>query len=203
MAPIPDTVLAGLPRVVRVADEARWRGQSAVATAIVVAVFWVSTWLLGEPVQVARTLVGATAVFVPTFAIVWFAARRRVRDSLLHTAPPPRSCVHETAAASRERRMRLVSVVLLGLIALMVFDRLSGGGGTMAGLVVGLLAAVGACDWRESRMWRDAERERDSRLFAVVRPRALTPRIPPGEIFESSATGAGGPIEMPADPLDL
>lgn len=99
--------------------------------------------------------------------------------------------------------MRLASVVLLGIVVLLLFDHFTGGGGTMAGLIAGLMGGLGICDLREARMWRAAERERDSRLFVLVRPRALTPHIVPVDIFEASATGASGPIEMPTDQLDL
>jgi hypothetical protein len=199
----PDTVLAGLPRVVRVADETRWRGHSAVATAVVLVAFWSLTWLLGEPVERVRTPVGFTAVFAPTLLVSLLASGRRVRESLGRALPTPRSAVHETAAASRERRMRLATVVLFGIIALLLFDRFSGGGGMMAGLIAGLMLAVGIADWRESGMWRDAERARDARLFALVRPRALTPALAPADIFQASNTGIGGPLEMPLDPADL
>ena len=47
----PESALAGLPRLVRVAGEARWRGQSAVATAIVVGLYWGATWLVGETIE--------------------------------------------------------------------------------------------------------------------------------------------------------
>lgn len=203
MAQIPETLLADLPRVVRVADETRWRGQNAIGTALVVAAFWVSQWLLGESVERLRTLVGALAVFLPTLLIAGLASRRRVADSLSRALPTPRSVVHETAAASRDRRMRLVSIILFGIIALLVFDRFTGGGGMMAGLVVGLMAATGIVDLLESRMWRAAERTRDSRLYVVVRPRALTPSVAPADVFEAPATGAQGPIEIPVDSVDL
>jgi hypothetical protein len=52
-------------------------------------------------------------------------------------------------------------------------------------------------------MWRDAERSRDARLFALVRPRALTPALAPADIFQAPNTGIGGPMEMPLDPADL
>jgi hypothetical protein len=198
-----DTVLAGVPRVVRVADETRWRGHSAVATAIVLSVFWSLTWLLGEPVESVRTLVGFAAVLAPTLLVSLVASGRRVRDALGRTLPTPSSTVHETAAASRDRRMRLATVVLFGIIALLLFDRFTGGGGMMAGLIAGLMLGTGVADWRESGMWRDAERARDARLFAVVRPRALTPALAPADIFEAPNTGAGGPLEMPLDPADL
>jgi hypothetical protein len=99
--------------------------------------------------------------------------------------------------------MRLATVVLFGIIALLLFDRFTGGGGMMAGLVAGLMLAVGIADWRESGMWRDAERSRDARLFALVRPRALTPALAPADIFQAPNTGIGGPMEMPLDPADL
>lgn len=203
MPPSPETVLAGLPRVVRVAEETRWRGQAAVGTAMVVALFWTVTWILGEPVEPVRTLVGFAAVFVPTLAVGAIASGRRVRESLARSRPPPRSVVHETGAASRDRRMRLATLVLFGIIALLVFDRFTGGGGMMAGLVCGLMLGVGIPDWRESGLWRAAERERDARLFVVVRPSALSPALAPAEVFEAPASGAGGPLEMPMDPADL
>ena len=203
MTPTPDTVLAGLPRVVRVAEETRWRGQSAVATAIVLALFWAVTWLLGEPVEYVRTPVGFAAVLVPTLAVALIASGRRVRDSLSRALPTPRAAVHETAAASRDRRMRLATVVLFGIVALLLFDRLTEGGGMMAGLVAGLMLGTGIADWRESGMWRAAERERDARLFVLVRPRALTPTLAPADIFQAPNSGLGGPLEMPLDPVDL
>jgi len=202
MAPTPDTVLAGLPRVVRVADESRWRGQSAVATGLVLGAFWGFTWLLGEPVEVVRTAVSFGAVLAPTLLVAGLAGGRRMRDNLAHTRRPPATAVHETAAASRDRRMRLATVVLFGIIALLLFDRFTDGGGVMAGLVAGLMLGVGAVDWREAHMWRGAERERDSRLFVLVRPRALMPTIAASEVFEAPNTGSLGPLEMPVDHLD-
>jgi hypothetical protein len=199
MAPTPDTVLAGLPRVVRVADETRWRGHSAVATAIVLALFWTATWVLGEPVEAARTILGFGAVAAPSL----IASGRRVRTTLGRTLATPRGAVHETAAAARERRMRLATIVLFGIVILLVFDRLTGGGGMMAGLVAGLMVGIGIADWRESGLWRGAERERDARLFVLVRPRALTPALAPSDVFEAPNTGRDGPIEMPLDPIDL
>lgn len=203
MPPTPDTVLAGLPRVVRVAEETRWRGQSAVATAIVLVLFWGLTWLLGEPVDPVRTPVGFVAVLAPTLWVCATASGRRVRESLARPLRTPRAVVHETGAASRDRRMRFATVVLFGVIALLIFDRFTGGGGMMAGLVAGLMLGVGIPDWRESGLWRAAERERDARLFVLVRPRALTPALAPADIYEAPADGLGGPIEMPLDPADL
>lgn len=203
MAPTPDTVLAALPRVVRVADETRWRGQAALGTAVVLAVFWSLTWLLGEPVEQVRTPVGLVAVALPTLLVAGLASRRRVEATLMRALPTPRSVVHETAAHARDRRMRLSTVVLFGIILLLVFDRFSGGGGMMAGLMAGLMLATGIVDLREARMWRDAERARQVRLFVLVRPRALMPALSPDDIFQAPASGAGGPFEMPVDASDL
>lgn len=180
----PETVLADLPRLTRIGAETRWRGQSAVATAVVVGAFWGLTWAVGEPVEVWRTLAGLVAVALPTHMVARLTGARRVRATLTRTRRPPRSGVHETAAAARERRLRLAGLVLGAIMLLMLADRFTGGGGTMAGLVAGLLAGLGAADWREARLWDAAERERASRLFAVVRPRALSPALAPDEIFE-------------------
>ena len=150
-----------------------------------------------------RTAVSFGAVLVPTLLVAGLAVGRRMRDNLAHTRRPPATAVHETAAASRDRRMRLATVVLFGIIALLIFDRFTDGGGVMAGLIAGLMLGVGVVDWREARMWRAAERERDSRLFVLVRPRALMPTIAASEVFESPNTGSLGPLEMPVDHLDL
>lgn len=203
MSSSSDSVLAGLARVVRVADETRWRGQSSVAACVVLVAFWALNWVLGVPVERVRTPVGFAAVFVATLPLVLFSSRRRVRETLAQARGLPRSVVHETAAASRERRMRLVSVVLFGVIVLLVFDHLTGGGGMMAGLIAGLLGGMGISDWRESALWRAAERERDVRLFAIVRPRALTPALAPQDVFQVPNGSVGGPLELPVDRADL
>ncbi|MEQ8833733.1 MAG: hypothetical protein RIB67_04735 [Miltoncostaeaceae bacterium] len=203
MAPTPDTVLAALPRVVRVADETRWRGQAALGTAIVLAIFWSLTWLLGEPVERVRTPVGFMAVAAPTLLVAGLASRRRVANTLAVALPTPRGVVHETVAHARDRRMRLATVVLFGIILLLVFDRFTGGGGMMAGLVAGLMLATGIVDLLESRLWRHEERTRAVRLFVLVRPRALTPALSPEDVFQAPDSGSGGPIEMPLDAGDL
>ena len=45
----------------------------------------------------------------------------------------------------------------------------------MAGLIAGLLGRLGAVDWIEARRWDAAERERETRIYVLVRPDALTP----------------------------
>ena len=78
----PETLLAGLPRLVRVADEARWRGQFCVATAAVVTVFWILSWLVDEPVRAGVTALAAAAAAIPTLLVSGFGMSRRVRDRL-------------------------------------------------------------------------------------------------------------------------
>lgn len=199
----PDTLLAGLPRLVRVADETRWRGQASVATAAVVVVYWACTWLLGETVRPSAAALGAAVVAIPTLLVAALTTARRVREALARAVPPPRSTVHETQAASRERRLRMAGVVLTGIVALLLFDRLSGNGGVMAGLVTGLLAARGLADWLESNRWEGAERERESRLFVVVTPDGLSPRLAATQVYEMPRTARGHDTRREPSPFDL
>lgn len=187
----------------RVADEARWRGQSAVATAIVVGLYWGATWLVGETVEPERAALAFGAVALPTFAITALGGARRVRDAVVRSAPPPRSSVHETPASSRERRLRLAGVVLTGIIALLIFERFTDGGGVMAGLVAGLLLALGAADWREAGLWEMAERERESRIYVLIRPDALTPRLGIRDVYEAPRPGRKGEGVYEPSPFDL
>jgi hypothetical protein len=198
----PDTLLAGLPRLVRIADETRWRGQACVATALVVALFWVSTWLLGEPVRGAATALAATVAAVPTLLIAARGSGPRMREALSRAVPPPRATVHETMASARDRRVRLLGVVLTGIILLLIFDRFTGGGGLMAGLLVGALGSLGAADWIEGRRWEAAERERESRIFVVMRPDALSPRLGATEVYERPRPGDRAAAAEPG-PFDL
>jgi hypothetical protein len=188
---------------VRVGDETRWRGQSAVATATVVTVFWVITWLLGQPVRAAATGLAAVAVAAPTLLVATHAAGRRVQERLDRVAPPPRASVHETQASSRDRRMRLAGVVLTGIVALLIFDHFTDGGGVMAGLLAGLLAALGAADWREARMWDEAERQRESRIYVMIRPDGLTPRLGTPAVYETPRPSRRREHAFEPSPFDL
>jgi hypothetical protein len=199
----PESALAGLPRLVRVADETRWRGQSAVATAIVVAAYWGATWLVGETVEPARATLAFAGVMLPTLVIVSLAGGRRMREGLGRVAPPPRASVHETPASSRERRLRLAGVVLTGIIALLIFERFTGSGGVLAGLVAGLLLALGIADWREAGVWEAAERERESRIFLLIRPDALSPRLGATDLYEAPRPGREGDRAYEPSPFDL
>jgi hypothetical protein len=99
--------------------------------------------------------------------------------------------------------MRLAAVVLTGIVVLLLFDRFTGGGGVMAGLLAGLLSAFGAVEWAQSRAWEAAERERDSRLYALIRPDALMPRLGELQVFERPRPGAARPGELEPSPFDL
>jgi hypothetical protein len=183
----PEALLAGLPRLVRAGDEARWRGQFCVATAGVVAVFWACTWLVGEAVRPGPTALAAACVGLPTLLMASVASGRRLREGLSRSLPPPRASVFETLASSRDRRTRLSGVVLTGIIILLVFERFTGTGGVMAGLVVGLLAPLGVVDWREGRRWAAAEIRRESRIFVLMGPDALSPRLGHADLYEIPA----------------
>ncbi|HSJ74338.1 MAG TPA: hypothetical protein VK904_08470 [Miltoncostaeaceae bacterium] len=187
----------------RVADEARWRGQSAVATAIVVGLYWGATWLVGETIEVTRTVLAVTAVAVPTFAFATHGGVRRIREAVGRSTPPPRASVHETPASSRERRLRLAGIVLTGIIALLIFERFTDGGGVMAGLIAGLLLALGVADWREAGIWEAAERERETRIYVLVRADALTPRLGIREVYEAPRPGHRGEGAYEPSPFDL
>ncbi len=173
------------------------------ATAVVVGAFWTSTWLLGEPVRPGATALAAAVVALPTLLVASLTTTRRIHESLVRAVPPPRASIHETLAASRDRRMRLSGVVLTGIVALMLFDRFSGTGGVMAGLVAGLLGPLGAADWFESGQWAAAERQRESRIFVIIRPDALTPRLGASEVHETPRPGRDHDTRLEPSPFDL
>ena len=187
----------------RVADETHWRGQASVATAVVVVAYWAGTWLVGETVRPGAAVRAAAGAALPTLLGAWLAGARRVREALVGVLPPPRSTLHETAAASRDRRLRLSGVVLTGIVALLLFDRFTDGGGVMAGLVAGLLAALGVSDWLESHRWERAERERESRIFVIVKPDGLSPRLGASEVYEITRTARDHGVRREPSPFDL
>jgi hypothetical protein len=199
----PESALAGLPRLVRVADEARWRGQSAVATAIVVAAYWGATWLVGETVEPARAALAFAGVTLPTLVIASLGSGRRIREGLDRVAPPPRASVHETPASSRERRLRLAGIVLTGIIALLIVERFTDSGGVLAGLIAGLLLALGIADWREAGDWDAIERQRESRIFVLIRADALTPRLGATDLYEAPRPGRESDHAYEPSPFDL
>ena len=179
-----DTVLAGLPRLVRVRDEVRMRGIAALGIGAATVGWWMLAWLLSEGVQGLRFVLAIAGIGVPTLIVTTLVSGRRVRaaDPL---RVPPGIAVYETIAAARERRTRLAGVVMFGVIILMVFDRFSHGAGEMAGLVAGLFVPIGAVDTLESRKWVALEREHhDTRLYVLVPAHAFMARFGPQEIYE-------------------
>jgi hypothetical protein len=199
----PETLLAGLPRLVRVADEARWRGQFCVLTAAVVAAFWVASWFVDEPVRPGVTALAVAAAAAPTLLVSSAGMSRRVRQALARAVPPPRASVHETMAVSRERRLKLSGAVLTGIVLLLLFERFTDGAGIIAGLIVGLLGAAGAVDWVESRRWEAAERERETRLYVMVKPDALSPRLGAAQVYETPRPGDRRGRALEPSPFDL
>lgn len=167
------------------------------------AVFWATTWLVGEPVRPGAVSLAAAVAALPTLAISVLLTGGRIRESLTRAVPPPRASIHETLAATRERRVKLSGVVLTGIVALLLFDRFTGGGGVMAGLVAGLLGALGAVDWRESHQWEQAERERETRIFVLVRPDALSPRLGSADVYETPRPGRDHDRHTEPSPFDL
>lgn len=185
-----DSVLAGLPRLVRVRDEVRMRGVAAVGIGAATVGWWMLAWLLGEDVLGLRFVLGIAGIGVPTLLLAAWASGRRLREARQFRMPP-RIAVYETMAAARERRTRLAGVVMFAVIILMIFDRLSHGGGEMAGLVAGLFIPVGAVDILEARRWTELEREHhDTRLYVLVPARAFMARLSPQEIYERPRSDA-------------
>jgi heme A synthase len=197
---VADAALAGLPRLVRAFDEVRVRGTAAVGIGVAAAGWWMIVWLLDQPVSALRTLLGAAAVGVPTLLLAARASARRL-DAASRVGPPPRPSLYETAADARERRTRLAGIVVLGVIVLVMFDRLTGGGGEMAGLVAGLFIATGIVDLMEARTWERLEREHPGGLYMLVRPHALMAHMGAGEVYERPR---GDRVDEPEpSPFDL
>jgi hypothetical protein len=182
---MPDAMLAGLPRLVRIAEEVRWRGGAGVAIAFAVSAYWLAQWLLDVDVRVLESLLSLLAVSVLTAGVGGLASTGRMREALRDTRPPPRLAVYETQADGRERRARFTGIVLFGAVVLLVFDRVTGGGGVMAGLLAGLFGTAGVLDRWEARRWLAAERERDARLYLLIRPNALVARFGRTEVYEA------------------
>jgi len=197
---VADAALAGLPRLVRAWDEVRTRGTAAVGIGIAAAGWWMIVWLLDQPVSPLRTALGAAAVGVPTLLLAARASARRLAAAD-EVGPPPRPCVYETAADARERRTRLAGIVVLGVIVLVMFDRLTGGGGEMAGLVAGLFVATGVVDLMEARTWERLERQHPGGLYMLIRPHAMMAHMGAGEVYERPR---GDRVDEPApSPFDL
>jgi peptidoglycan/LPS O-acetylase OafA/YrhL len=178
------TTLADLPRLVRVAEEVRLRGQAAISVALAVVAYWLLAWLLDESVDAAWTGIHLAVMAVLAGSLAAIVSVRRLREGLAASRRPPRPSVHETRADGRDRRTKLAGLVVLGVVLLLAFDRSTDGEGRMAGLIVGLLLAVGVVDWIEARRWQAAERARGSLLYVLVRANALVSPFGVTDVYE-------------------
>ncbi len=181
---MPDALLAGLPRIARVAEEVRLRGVLALAAGAAAAAWWTIQWLLDQPVEPGRTW--ALALLTAVLAAVSGAINvpRRLREGLRNPRFPSPRVVYETRADGRDRRIRLSGAVFLSTIVILIFDQLADWGGVTAGVIVGTAAGLGVADLIEARRWARAERERDADLFVRVGPRALVAGFGRVEVYE-------------------
>lgn len=196
-----DAALAGLPRLVRVTEEVRMRGVAALGIGTAAAGWWMLAYLIDQDVSVLKTLVAGGAVGVVTLVIAAVFSSRRLSGAR-EVRRPPSNAVYETMADGRERRVRLASIVVFGVIVLLAFDRLTGGAGEMAGLVAGLFLPVGAVDVLEARSWAALERMREDAqgLYVLVRPQALMASMASPEVYERPR---GDRQEALPSPFDL
>lgn len=167
-----DAALAGLPRIVRADDEVRWRGQVLTTLGLAALSYWIILWLLDGPVDPRFAGVVAGMAFLLALGLGAITSRRRFAHAML-TLRPPRSVVHETLADARERRVRAATVMFLGVGTLLLLDTLVSEVGATAALVAGAGVGMGIIDRLEARRWTQAEDERDSRIFVMIRPNAL------------------------------
>lgn len=178
-----DTALAGLPRITRAGDEVRWRGQMLLAMGVASACFWTVLWLVDGPVDPIPAGIVFTAALVTVLVLGGITSRRRVAHAMT-ALRRPRSVVHETAADARERRTRAAAVILLGAVVLLGLDALISEVGATAALLAGAGIGAGLVDRFETRRWDQAEEERGSRIFLMLRPQALLTRFGTQDAYE-------------------
>lgn len=179
-----ETLLAGLPRIVRAFEELRLRGALAVAVGLGAASWWVVQWLLDQPTEPARTWTIALVVVGLGAISVAFNVPRRLRAGLGDPRFPNARVVYETRADGRVRRVQLSGAVFLTVIMVLTFDVLAQWGGVTAGIVTALGLVTGAADIVEGNLWRRAERERRSELYLLVPARALAAGYGRLEVYE-------------------
>jgi O-antigen/teichoic acid export membrane protein len=187
-----DALLAGLPRIARVAEEVRLRGVLAIAVGGAAAAWWVIQWLLDQQVEPGRTwaLALLTAVLAAVSGLV--NVPRRLREGLRNPRFPSARVVYETRADGRDRRVRLSGAVFLSTIVILMVDQIAGWGGVTAGVIVGAAVGLGVADLVEARRWARAERERDADLFVKLGPRALVAGFGRVEVYEVPAPPKSG-----------
>ena len=179
-----DALLAGLPRIARVAEEVRLRGWLALVLGGAVAAWWTIQWLLDQPLQPARTWLLALVVAVLGGTASLFNVPRRVREGLRAPRFPSARVVYETRADGRDRRIRLSGAAFLTAIVILMFDRLAEWEGVTAGVMVGAAAGIGIADLMEARRWHRAERTREAELYVRIGPRSMVASYGEVDIFE-------------------
>ena len=187
-----DALLAGLPRIARVAEEVRLRGVLALAVGAAAVAWWTIQWLLDQPVESARTWALALLTVVLAAVTGLINVPRRLREGLRNPRFPSARVVYETRADGRDRRIRLSGAVFLSTIVILMFDQVADWGGVTAGVIAGAAAGLGVADLIEARRWAGAERERDADLFVRVGPRALVASFGRVEVYEVPAPPKDG-----------
>ncbi len=189
VARMADVALAGLPRIVRVDDEVRWRGQVLTSLGLMALSLWIILWLAEGPVQpLSAGAVFGTALLL-ALVLGGITSRRRYAHGML-TLRRPRSVVHETVADARERRVRAATAMFLGISILLLLDTVISEVGATAALVAGAGTGLGFVDRLEARRWARAEKERESRIFLMLRPRALIARMGVQDVYELPTTAS-------------
>jgi hypothetical protein len=161
----------------------RWRGTACLGTAVSVAGYWLVGWLVDQPLVLRATLLATLAAALSSLVFATIISRSRFTNGMADLLPPPSASVYETSADARDRRARALILLLLGVVLLLAFDRATGGVGTMAGLVVGLTAAVGVVDLIEARRWSRAEVSQRLRLHILLPARALVGGLTHSSIY--------------------
>ena len=161
----------------------RWRGTACLAVAASVAGYWLIGWLVDQPGELRATLVALAAAAPISMIFAAVISRGRTKHGMAALLPPPSISVYETSADARDRHARALSLLLLGVVSLLAFDRATGGAGTMAGLVVGLTGAVGLVDLVEARRWTQLEGSERLRLHILLPARALVGGTSPSSIY--------------------
>ena len=196
---LAETLLAGLPRIVRAADEIRWRGQALMALGLASACYWTVLWLIDGPVAPLASGIFFVVSLAMGVVLASVTSRRRFTTALAHTRSP-RAMVHETPADALERHTRASVIFVFAAVILLVFDTFVSGVGGTAALLAGAGIGIGIVDRLEARRWTQAEDARGSRLYLMIRPGALLVRMGVTECFElpRATTPDDGP-----SPFDL
>ncbi|MSO44256.1 MAG: hypothetical protein EXQ74_02935 [Thermoleophilia bacterium] len=178
-----NTALVGLPHIVRAGDEVRWRGQLLTSMGVASLCFWTVLWLVNGPVE--PVFAGAMFLVALSMALTLGGITSRTRFAHATAAiRRPQGVVHETTADTRERRTKASVVVLLGVVTLLVLDSVVSEVGATAALLAGVGTGVGIVDRLEARRWMRLEDQRGTRVFLMLRPRALLARFGSQEAYE-------------------